>query len=140
MASFGYELAMKGGANLIEVAEVNPASVGPSQTVLHSMTEDWRRDKADRLLNNDPAIVDKQDAHGRTALHMAAICNNVDMVEWLADHGANLEVRTANEKQTPLHYAARYGSIEVIQILLSRGSELILRQKCEISLTYCQNL
>lgn len=87
------------------------------QTLLHLVAAHWDRDIADLVVGKNFNI-DVTDKHGRTPLHEAAATNNYEMVEWLIEHQANLEVKTVKECQTPLHYAARYDAMQTIRILL----------------------
>jgi ankyrin repeat protein len=45
---------------------------------------------------------------------------NVDVVELLLDHGAELNART-EWGDTALHYAARYGTFDVLNYLCEEG-------------------
>ena len=87
---------------------------------MHEIAAHWDKSVADYLLKRGLDIHHK-DGEGRTPLHVAASTNHVEIVEWLADQGAELRARTNIEQQTPLHYAARYDSIQAIQILVDKG-------------------
>ena len=63
---------------------------------------------------------------GQTALHIAAIWNNVKVATVLIDAGA--EVSPANQYgATPLHFAAQKGHVEFCQLLVGRGADLTAR-------------
>eukprot|EP00755_Sulcionema_specki_P038834 Sspe_Gene.23929::Locus_9374_Transcript_1_1_Confidence_1.000_Length_1180::g.23929::m.23929 len=62
-----------------------------------------------------------------TPLHMAALGNTGEVVEYLLQRGANVEARDAN-RDTALHCAASYNpSTGVIRALLDAGSPLNVR-------------
>jgi uncharacterized protein len=63
---------------------------------------------------------DQANAHGETALMMAALRGRRDWVDRLLARGAALN----REGWTPLHYAASGPSLEVLELLLQRGAAL----------------
>lgn len=64
--------------------------------------------------------------HGYTALHYAAENDNVQMIELLAKHKANLDVTDKN-KQTPLHVAAHEGNPKAIYALVRAGADMFAK-------------
>ena len=58
-----------------------------------------------------------------TALHQAVRCGDIDVVEELLDHGADIHVLNVINK-TPLHEAALCGHVDVVDLLLQRGAQL----------------
>lgn len=87
---------------------------------MHEIAAHWDKNVADYLLKRGLDIYLK-DKDGVTPLHVAASANHVEIVEWLADQGAELKARTNVEEQTPLHHAARYDSVRAMRILFDRG-------------------
>lgn len=63
------------------------------------------------------ALVNQIDQHGRSAMHVATLCNATDIVEILLEHGAAANVQDV-DGETPLHLA---GSAYIIELLLSKG-------------------
>ncbi|EXJ53356.1 uncharacterized protein A1O5_13396 [Cladophialophora psammophila CBS 110553] len=63
------------------------------------------------------------DRHGRSAIHIAAICSHNGAMETLISKGADVDRKDVLGR-TPLHYAAAEDSMEVMQLLLSK-SDLI---------------
>jgi len=60
---------------------------------------------------------------GMTALYLAALRNNLDMVDELIRHQAN--VNSFNKEQiTPLHIATAVGNTEIMEKLLSAGADV----------------
>lgn len=57
---------------------------------------------------------------GRSPLHIAAECGQVEMIGWLVrERGAQLDWRDAVAADTPLHRAALEGSVEAVRLLLA---------------------
>ncbi len=62
------------------------------------------------------------DHFGRTALHFAASCGKVKLVEWLLLHGhADPNVRDLESGWTPLHRSIYYGHFNVAAALMKVG-------------------
>uniref|UniRef100_A0A914CWQ8 Myotrophin n=1 Tax=Acrobeloides nanus TaxID=290746 RepID=A0A914CWQ8_9BILA len=65
------------------------------------------------------------DKYGMTVLHMVAARGNLDVVQWLVEHGkANVEA-TDNNGRTVLHIAAAQGNLDVVQWLVEHGADVI---------------
>jgi hypothetical protein len=65
---------------------------------------------------------------GRTALHQAAANGNVELLELLLSHGAQIDSFNSIG-ETPLHYAARFGSLKAVKILINEGAWIDQRTK-----------
>ena len=63
---------------------------------------------------------DLQDSNGYTALHFAVQCGNVELVKWMIENGANVNVQSLKTADcvTPLIIATSKGLIEVCSTLL----------------------
>lgn len=68
--------------------------------------------------------VDSMTSDGRSALHIAALAQHVDVVEELLRAGANALLRDG-EGQTAMHMAAQSGNIAVARQILSECSECL---------------
>jgi ankyrin repeat protein len=66
--------------------------------------------------------INMEDEYGRTALHWAAECNEVDMVHLLIGHGSNIAVKAAGD--TPFHLAIRAGNCEIVEIFIGREADI----------------
>ncbi|KAI6034372.1 ankyrin repeat-containing domain protein [Pisolithus microcarpus] len=66
-----------------------------------------------------PWILDWSNSQGKTALHMAALKGNEELVRMLCDWGADVDL-SDNKGNTPLHYASAWGHIPVCPISASR--------------------
>ncbi|KAI9001098.1 hypothetical protein BD414DRAFT_473582 [Trametes punicea] len=73
-----------------------------------------------------PDILDWANAEGKTALHVAALKGNEELVRMLCDLGADFDLAD-NEGNTPLHYASAWGHITVVQLLIERGCQYSAR-------------
>lgn len=87
-----------------------------------------------RLLENKSVHIDTTTCDSLTGLHEAAICGNVELVEYLLEMGANIDCRD-NEGWTPLHAAASLGQTKIVELLLGRGADATIIN-CENFLAY----
>ena len=60
---------------------------------------------------------------GWTALHWAALSDNMNIVEILLDRGIDINSKDNNDN-TALHLAAIKGNINIVEILLDRGIDI----------------
>ena len=70
-----------------------------------------------------PSNINLADENGISALHAAAIGNQLGIVELLLARGADVSHRTANGR-TVLHNACARSSTAIVSILLDAGSQL----------------
>ncbi len=84
----------------------------------------FRKDYAtlDELLKS--ADVDSRDRDGRTPLMHAIVTEYSEpkMIEYLVEHGADVNAVDKGKKWTPLHFAARDQKLQLVKILLDRGA------------------
>lgn len=90
--------------------------------------------ECERLLDEDLVHIDVATPDGLTGLHEAAICGNVQMVEFLLERGANIDC-CDNEGWTPLHAAASLGQVKIVETLLKHNADVTL-VNCENFLAY----
>jgi ankyrin repeat protein len=69
------------------------------------------------------ADVNTADGCGRTALTVAAQCNNVQAVDLLLKHGAQVE-GSRNNPNSPLIMAASLGNVESAELLIDHGADI----------------
>lgn len=62
-------------------------------------------------------------------LHAASATGHVDVLQWLLDHGADVNPRRGFPFWTPLHQAAFSGELTAVQALLKHGAEVNARDK-----------
>jgi ankyrin repeat protein len=78
-------------------------------------------DRLKELIEADPALVHGRGGDGQTALHFAA---NIEIAEYLLDHGAEIDARDIDHESTPAQYMASHWPRrpEVARYLISRGA------------------
>ncbi|XP_010276682.1 PREDICTED: E3 ubiquitin-protein ligase KEG isoform X2 [Nelumbo nucifera] len=72
----------------------------------------------------DPTAQDSQ--HGRTALHSAAMANDVELVKIILDAGVDVNIRNVHNT-VPLHVALARGAKSCVGLLLSSGANCNLQ-------------
>ena len=71
------------------------------------------------------AKIDIQDNFGRAPLHVAAAVDYAEMVEFLINKNANINISTLTEEQTPIHFAAKNGACQSLKMLLAYGADIV---------------
>ncbi|KAI0921800.1 hypothetical protein AcW1_004325 [Taiwanofungus camphoratus] len=99
-----------------------PYGSGPSDHEFLSATLRMARMYHERY----PDILDWANVEGKTALHIAALRGNEDLVRMLCDLGADFDLPD-NEGNTPLHYASAWGHLPIVQLLIERGCQYSAR-------------
>ena len=61
---------------------------------------------------------------GKAAIHWAALADQVNIVQYLADNRADINVNSTSDGRSPIHTAADHGSIEVMKVLLTSGVDI----------------
>lgn len=73
------------------------------------------------------------DPYRGTPLIWAAVCNRVETVAWLLDHGVNINQKatfggaTHGQGVTALHMASQNGCMAVVKLLVEHGADLTLK-------------
>jgi hypothetical protein len=82
-------------------------------------------DAAARLLRENAGLIDP----GGGVLHLMAKRNDTAALEWLLDHGADVNGRWGHWDAgvTPLHLAASQGHLEAARLLLAAGADSTVR-------------
>jgi len=75
-------------------------------------------------LIEDPSSLKIKDHLGRTALHIAVICNYFDVATSILDKDPTLLNETDTEGNTLLHAAVKYGHLSIVEKLLSMDETL----------------
>ncbi|KAL7112799.1 hypothetical protein ACP275_04G023700 [Erythranthe tilingii] len=89
--------------------------------LLHTAASNNRVDIMETLCLNFVEIdLNSTDNQGQTALHRAAIHNQIEALQFLVSIGSEID-KTDNENWTPLHYAAEEGHFDAVQFLLNHS-------------------
>ncbi|WP_409456322.1 ankyrin repeat domain-containing protein [Sphingobacterium sp.] len=75
-----------------------------------------------KLLLDNSAAIDKQDASGNTALHYAASYGKKDIVRYLLTNGATTDIANVLE-QKPIDYSNIKGYNEITALLIDFGAK-----------------
>jgi len=75
------------------------------------------------FIEHDNIDVNQRKSDGTTALHWAAFKAQYNVVRYLVDKGAEIEVDSTEEKNTPLMWACIGGDLRVVHLLISKGAD-----------------
>jgi len=93
---------------------------------LLTAVHDGKLDETSRLLAQG-AKLEARNEKGATAVHVASIRGNAEILRLLLDHGPDLSTSVGEEKVTALHLAAFTGSVDCVQHLLSAGAKTFVQ-------------
>lgn len=83
-------------------------------------------EKLSLAITQDSKLLDSKDQDGFTVLHLASDRGNIEIVKYLIDAGANLNVQTDEDKETALHLACISEQFEIAKLLIDRGIDQTL--------------
>ncbi len=77
------------------------------------------------LIEQQKSIVNEKNQKNETALHWAAVNNQLEVVKILIDHGAEVDVEGGKDDllATPLHWACQCGLVYTVDYLISKGAD-----------------
>jgi ankyrin repeat protein len=84
---------------------------------VHAASHHGMRERLEELVSARPELVDARGGDGQTPLHVA---RNVEIAEYLLDHGASIDARDVDHESTPAQYMVRDRQ-EVLRLLVARG-------------------
>lgn len=70
------------------------------------------------IWNNLDISIEEVDTKGFCAIHYAANNGNIEMLDFLIKHGANINATTLHELKTPIHFAAVHPNKDALEFLL----------------------
>ncbi|KAF9962197.1 palmitoyltransferase akr1 [Modicella reniformis] len=80
-----------------------------------------------QLVESNRALVKSKDFQDVTALHWAAINNQIPVARHLLDHGAEVDSIGGELVATPLHWCARNGHFNMAKLLIKYGAKAHLQ-------------
>ncbi len=90
---------------------------------IHELAQKGDLEAVKTLIEQDPELVNARDKDGRTPLHWACRGVHLEVVRFLVDKGANVNVGDSN-KVVPLHSLAVRNNTEAIELLLAKGADV----------------
>jgi len=92
------------------------------------------------LANFDSIDINSKDRSGLTAL-MYACCNGwLKLVEFLVDHGADIELKDNQFGETALFFAVRFNHVNIVKFLLLKGADKnAIDKKCQTVYRIAEN-
>jgi len=104
----------------LALAWSSPGFCGP----IHEAAQNGDIKKVALLLKQQPSLVSSKDEkYGQTALHVAALNNQMDVAKLLIENKADVNAK-ANNGSTPLHLAAGKGNTDVVVLLLASNADV----------------
>jgi ankyrin repeat protein len=79
--------------------------------------------EVERLVGQDPSLLDARDDNGWTPLLWASVAGHVGVVRCLLHHGAAVDERNIEGRRTALWAACGLGHTPVVRLLLDRGAD-----------------
>lgn len=101
-------------------------SQGKDDTLL-SAIENADFDTAQRILTQNPHLIDNHIDGQNSLLHVAVYNDNEDLLRFLLANGAAVDAVTQQGQSTPLHDAAAQGNYNMARILLEHGADVNYR-------------
>ncbi len=99
------------------IAAVSAAFAG----AIHDAIENEDLNRVQAIVAQNPDQVDAKNPHNNTPLHLAALNGNKDIVEFLIDNGADINLGD-NENSPPIVNAAIAPHFDIVKLMLDRGA------------------
>ncbi|XP_050421668.1 transient receptor potential cation channel subfamily A member 1 isoform X3 [Adelges cooleyi] len=93
-----------------------------SAELLVKAAESGNLDDFNRLFIAEPARLEVRDSKGRAAVHQAAARNKLNILQFIRNHGGDLNIRDSCGN-TPLHIAIEHDSLDAVEYLLQNGAD-----------------
>ena len=109
-------------SSVVVLVAAGPVEVSTSSSPVADATREGDREMVRSLLK-DGLDVNASQGDGMTALHWAALANDVEMAEMLLYAGANVRAATRLGAYTPLLLASKSGNGAMVETLLRAGAD-----------------
>ncbi|XP_025420508.1 transient receptor potential cation channel subfamily A member 1 isoform X3 [Sipha flava] len=93
-----------------------------SSEELVKAAESGNLDDFNRLFVAEPARLEVRDSKGRAAVHQAAARNKLNILQFIRNHGGDLNLRDSCGN-TPIHIAIEHNSLDALEYLLQNGAD-----------------
>ncbi|KAG0033167.1 palmitoyltransferase akr1 [Podila clonocystis] len=80
-----------------------------------------------RLVTENPALVTSRDFQDVTALHWAAINNQIPVAKFLLDKGAEVDALGGELHASPLQWCTRNGHLNMAKLLMKHGADPMIQ-------------
>ena len=94
-----------------------------NDTEFHWVMRRREFDKAEKMTEKNPRVIENLGQHGQTALFQAIRKYDLDAFEWLLAKGADVNAQDRWER-TPLHIAVMEGRADIVERLIREGAEV----------------
>ena len=94
---------------------------------IFNLIEESRFEDVKLLVNDDPKLLNIYDYKGNSILHKVAEKNNSNLIEYLIDNGADVNIRKYGYKNsfvTPIFDAINKNCIENVNVLIKNGAKV----------------
>ncbi|EAT39464.1 AAEL008732-PA [Aedes aegypti] len=99
------------------------------ENLLHRATENSNYTVVSEMIKCGYKNIDSKNEHGQTAVHLACLYAEANILEKLIEGGANINNRDT-QGNTPLHYACRKSNgLEMVRLLIAAGTNVQARNK-----------
>ncbi|KXJ82070.1 hypothetical protein RP20_CCG016017 [Aedes albopictus] len=99
------------------------------ENLLHRATENSNYTVVSEMIKCGYKNIDSKNEHGQTAVHLACLYAEANILEKLIEGGANINNRDT-QGNTPLHYACRKSDgLEMVRLLVNAGTNVQARNK-----------
>ena len=119
--SYMHAAQLGGSGGPTKVAPVTK-EVPDSKLLMDALNEETPAALA-TLLKRGVDVCGWRDANGQTLLHLATQRGKVEMINFLCDHGADVNAKDFDGKP-PVYYAAKFKSVQAGRILIAHGADL----------------
>ncbi|KAL4238675.1 Ankyrin repeat [Mactra antiquata] len=109
--------------HLLENGATVKASDTSGKSALHHCADNLETQCAEMLLEKDKSILEVKDEQGYTALALAVLVGNTNLIKLLLEKGADIHTDD-NEGHKLSHWAAVCGHLKVLDILINNKAEM----------------